>query len=60
MKHGHWIYIALDNFRKYKVICSICKSEYVDNYDGYISAEDFNYCPNCGAKMDEVIDNETY
>ena len=51
IKRGEWEYKQIDNFRKYKVICPFCKREYVDNYDGYIDAEDFNYCPNCGARM---------
>jgi hypothetical protein len=42
----------MDNFRQYKVICPFCEAEYVGNYDAYIEPEDFNYCPNCGARMD--------
>ncbi len=48
---GEWIFKGLDEFRKYKVTCPFCKAEYVGNYDAYDEPEDFNYCPNCGAKM---------
>lgn len=41
VRHGHWIDNDIDpeawNF------CSVCGEQAIDNYD---------YCPNCGAKMD--------
>lgn len=49
---GKWKYKELDNFRKYSVTCSACGVEYIDNYDGYIDPSIFEYCPKCGAKMD--------
>ena len=49
--HGEWIEERLDKYKKYKITCPFCKMEYVDNYDGYIDAIDFNFCPNCGASM---------
>ena len=52
VKHGNWVYEQLDNFKMYKVICIECNAEYIGNYDAYNEPEDFNYCPNCGAKMD--------
>lgn len=30
--------------------CPFCKSEYVDDYYGYLDVNCFNYCPNCGGK----------
>lgn len=48
---GEWEYKQLDNFRKYQVTCPFCKAEYIGNYDAYDVPEDFNFCPNCGAKM---------
>lgn len=56
VKHGHWLdvdrdeYVHLDEdgFTTYLCYCSVC---------GYGSEEyraKGNYCPNCGAKMDEV------
>lgn len=52
VKHGKWISKQLDNFRKYKVTCSICGWVGIENYDSYNEPSDFNYCPNCGSKMD--------
>lgn len=52
-KHGKWESKALDNFRKYEVVCSECGARYVGNYDAYDEPYDFNYCPNCGARMEE-------
>ena len=40
VKHGHWIDGTCGSYK----ICSVC---------GQISDFDFDYCPNCGAKMDE-------
>lgn len=50
--HGRWIERPLDNFRKYEVKCSECGFVGIENYDQYLEPYDFNYCPNCGAKMD--------
>ena len=55
VKHGHWI---LSEDRYFKT-CSECGAEvdvsmglgiFVDD----IRVDEMNYCPNCGAKMDEV------
>ena len=43
MRHGHWVEARYPLFT-----CSVCGATYQDNGYGY------NYCPNCGAKMDEV------
>lgn len=45
VRHGHWI-ICSDGYYPY---CSKCKQE----PDGKNMT---NYCPNCGAIMDEVIE----
>ncbi len=50
--HGYWIGRQLDNFRKYEVKCSECGWTGIENYDSYVDPSDFNFCPNCGAKMD--------
>jgi len=52
VKHGKWIGKQLDNFRKYEVTCSNCDWIGIENYDSYGNPLEFNYCPNCGAKMD--------
>lgn len=47
MRHGHWINHFDDLYPEdSSVECSVCHE-----YEG-IMAND-NYCPNCGAKMDE-------
>ena len=56
VKHGRWKIKLLDDYQKYRVTCSICGWVGIDNYDSYDDPSDFNYCPNCGAKMD--LENE--
>ena len=53
VRHGHWIEKDLDNFRKVECSCSICGWSGVENYDSYVDIHDFEFCPYCGAKMDE-------
>lgn len=50
--HGRWKIKLLDDYQKYNVTCSICGWVGIENYDSYDVPSDFNYCPNCGAKMD--------
>ena len=49
VKHGHWKVERWIN----TIFCSECGNSWnvMDN-----DTETFNYCPNCGAKMDEVKD----
>ena len=49
VRHGHWIYEPKDAIEMMFTLpkCSEC---------GHESADALNYCPNCGAKMDEVCD----
>lgn len=44
VKHGRWKYISF-----LTVECSECKTQIHD-------LEYSNFCPNCGAKMDETVD----
>lgn len=50
--HGRWIYI-----RKYgEYECSVCHgidTDCSDYYSSHVVTEQ-DYCPNCGARMDEV------
>lgn len=52
VRHGRWIYT-----RKYgEYECSICHgidADCSDYYSVHLVTEQ-NYCPNCGARMDEV------
>ena len=53
--HGRWIDGAEDfTCGNHNAECSICRC-YV-SWDG--CDEDFNYCPNCGAKMDGGMECE--
>ena len=46
-RHGHWEYSPKDAFEVMFELpkCSVC---------GHESSDALKYCPNCGAKMDEV------
>lgn len=44
-QHGHWERLYANNYK-----CSVCGSWWTDDGDTYLI--EFNYCPNCGAKMD--------
>lgn len=53
IKHGHWIEIDTQYVDETK--CSVCGViEYFNK-----EWKRFNYCPNCGAKMDEVEEHLT-
>lgn len=46
IKHGHWV--QLNKKYLYPVKCSVCGGE--------SWRRTFNYCPNCGARLDEVAE----
>ena len=48
--HAHWI-SKNDHGYEWIFVCSNC-----DYIDGYPFNDRSNYCPNCGAKMDEPIE----
>ena len=54
VKHGHWIEVQRIHEKDHTAICecSLC-GDTVWVYDGQRA---WNYCPRCGAKMDEVTD----
>lgn len=55
VKHGHWIWMGEQGDSRY--MCSVCKSkEDVPTCNGEPTV--WEYCPNCGAKMDEVKEND--
>lgn len=47
VRHGRWIEQEKYTFGTF-YDCSICDNRILDN------GHSWNYCPNCGAKMDEV------
>ena len=49
VKHGRWTLLRLSPIKK-MVVCSACGGNFYTD----LSTEDvfFNFCPNCGAKMD--------
>lgn len=47
IKHGHWVYAGQGWAGEGIYKCSIC---------GHHTPDNANYCPCCGAKMDEVED----
>ncbi|MBQ0088699.1 MAG: hypothetical protein KBT27_05155 [Prevotellaceae bacterium] len=55
IRHGRWINVsATKRERIFK--CSVCRNTL--DFDGVNAGRgDANYCPNCGAKMDEKENN---
>lgn len=55
VRHGQWVHNKWSNMR-HDYSCSLCgcRIEGVDPFS--LSATAYNYCPECGAKMDEVED----
>lgn len=60
-RHGHWIPYEYGDYHWHK--CSICgvADKYIETVhrDGYIDKDMESirhYCPNCGAKMEEIVD----
>lgn len=50
VKHGRWIETRIWGGRNYK--CSVCDFDFT--VDLCMGRPMWHYCPNCGAKMDEV------
>ena len=53
-KPGKWVLIDKDNrfFHPHMLKCSVCNNT-LDMYGVNAGRGDANYCPNCGAKMEE-------
>ena len=51
-KHGHWE-ILTDEYDCEYMLCTACGGEFYPVDDDTVDST-YNYCPNCGAKMDEV------
>ena len=57
VKHGHWIIEDIPGTDWYRVICSECGEIVTSVAPLYAETGcGFKYCPNCGAKMDEVAE----
>ena len=57
--HGRWV-DDYDDYVGYIARCSVCgkKVLHAVSYDLTGERYEMNYCPNCGAKMDEVNGDE--
>lgn len=51
VKHGKWK-IKRDDYDCEYMMCSVCKEEFYPADEDTVDTTP-NYCPNCGAKMDE-------
>lgn len=49
VRHGRWVSIP----HKLARVCSVCNHDEPYKFAD-IDADVYDYCPNCGAKMDEV------
>ena len=54
--HAHWIEQEDGNLDTYYT-CSSCKEDF-DLIAGTPCENLYNYCPNCGAKMDEPVEED--
>ena len=52
MRHGRWVSVP----HKLARICSVCNRDEPYKFAD-IDADVYDYCPNCGAKMDGGADN---
>lgn len=49
INHGYWVFDHMTGERSYYACCSCCRKILRFFKD---KSEEFNYCPDCGAKMD--------
>ena len=56
VKHGHWEWNDYGGFGNYH--CTICKYIPYGKFSRKFSP-DYMYCPRCGAKMDDVSEDES-
>ena len=59
VRHGEWLK-AEDDYCGLNIIqCSICHEEWCFEIDDDVIDLNYHYCPNCGAKMDKDVADET-
>lgn len=51
IKHGKWEYTALVDCELSEVKCSNCKFKITSTADIAVEFSEYNFCPNCGARM---------
>ena len=54
VRHGRWVSVP----HKLARVCSVCNRDEPYKFAD-IDADVYDYCPNCGAKMDGGADNES-
>lgn len=52
VRHGEWERIEDDYFCTLTLRCSLCHEEWCFEEDFDVPDSNYNFCPNCGAKMD--------
>lgn len=52
VRHGHWIDKCGGTYSRWSAYCSMCSKKC--GCGGTLESQHKRYCPNCGAKMDEV------
>lgn len=58
VRHGKRIESGNDYYGLYIVKCSLCREVWCFEVEDAVKLMNYNYCPNCGAKMDGKIGNE--
>lgn len=53
--HAHWESRYDTGIYQTEFLCSRCKG-LIETYSCTVDEVEYEYCPNCGAKMDEVVE----
>lgn len=52
VRHGKWIESEDDYYGLYIIKCSLCREVWCFEVKDDVKLMNYNYCPNCGARMD--------